>query len=216
MKQFIILIFLMLNTIACSGVNSDNGSCTQANEICIKIRAAEPVIHGEPINLVITATSTEDIPDLGISLIYWPITMIIGEAQGQEPGIEVWRGNSGVDWKVNIRADEPVIYHRQLILPRDAGVYTITVHASTPQVRVIDEITLYQTDNNLMVILPGTVIPITTGPLPTTDLMMLQTLQAMPTRTLFPTLTPRPATITPPAYPPPTTPPMEGPSFPYP
>jgi hypothetical protein len=219
MKYIISFILLMFSITACSGINSDNGSCTQDGVLCIKVNAEDPVRYGESVNLIITTISNEDITDLGISLIYWPVTMTLGEAQSEEPGTEVWKGNSGVDWKVNIMAGVPVTFRRQLVLPGDDGVYTVTAHASTPQRRVIDELTFYQADGNLRIILPGTEIPHAQDPLPTIGPEMLQTLQAMPTRTHYPTLAPKPtktSTPTPFVYPPPPTPDLDRPGEPYP
>jgi len=178
------------------------------------IRAEEPIVFGEPINLVITATSNVDISDLGISLIIWPHSMVIGEGQGEEDGIEVWKGPGGVDWKVNIEAGQVVTLHRMLYLPQEYGEYQITVHASTPQLRVVDGITLYKSAEDIKVYLPGTAIPVTRSVLSTIGPERLQTLQALPTSTALRTITPKPthtSTSTPYVYPPPATPPWDAP-----
>jgi hypothetical protein len=207
MKHLLAYLLLITSLMACSGIN--NGSCTPDGDICVKLRVEEPILFGEPVGLVITATSSEDISQLGISLIIWPHTMIVGEATDEEPGIEVWKGESGIAWKVNIRAGEVLTIRRILYIPAESGEYTIAVHANTPQLRVIDQLSLYQTDEEIKVYLSGTEIPFTPGPLPTMNPIQLQTLRALPTSTPLRTLTPIPtntSTPTSPAYPPPASP----------
>jgi len=208
MKRLLAYVLLITSLIACAGTNS-NGSCTPGEEICVKVRAEEPILFGEPVSLVITATSSEDISQLGIALIIWPHTLIVSEAIDEEPGIEVWKGESGVAWKVNVRAGEVVTLRRILYLPVEAGEYTITVHANTSQLRVIDQISIIQIEDEVKVYLSGTEIPFTPGPLPTMNPIQLQTLRALPTSTPLRTLTPVPtntSTPTSPAYPPPVSP----------
>jgi len=177
MKNIWIYVLLLMSLAACAGAN--NGGCSSDGEVCVKVRAGEPIQYMEPIDIVITVTSRLDISQLGISLIIWPDTMIVGEAQGLEPGIEVWKGDSGVTWRVDIKAGDVITLSRKVYLPVEAGVYEITVHASTPQLRVIDEISIYQTGDEVKVYLSGTEIPFTPGPLPTMNPIELQTLQAI-------------------------------------
>jgi hypothetical protein len=217
MKNLWICFLLLISLSACSSSSSDQGSCNKNAEVCIKIRAEEPIVYKEPINIVITITSEKDYSMLGISLITWP-GIVIGDTPKVEQGTELWKGQSGVDWMVDIKAGEIVTLTRKIYLPPGEGVFSIAVHASTPEFRVIDSLNIYQTKDDVKVYLSGTKVPITPGPLPTTDPILLKTLQAMPTETPFPKHTPAPpvyleATSTTRAYPPPGSP---SPGAPYP
>jgi hypothetical protein len=216
MKRVIFCGLLTISLVACSGTYSDNGGCSSNGdgEVCIKIRAQEPIHFMEPIDIIMTITSDMDISGLGISLIIWPHTIIVGEAEGQEQGIELWKGESGINWRVNINTGEIITLTRKIYLPAENGAYQLIVYASTPQLRAVDSMYFHQTGEAVNIYLSGTKIPITQGPLPTIGPELLETLHAVPTLTRFPTLTPKPtktSTPTSQVYPPPATPPWDNP-----
>jgi len=213
MKWIFFCLLLMISLAACAGANSDTGGCSSdgQEEICVKVRAQEPIIFREPIDIVITATSTRDITGLGISLITSPHTIVVGEAEGEEEGIELWKSNSGIDWSVNINAGEIVTLTRKIYLPEELGAYQLIVHASTPQLRAIDSIYIYQTSNDVNIYLSGTQIPFTPSHLNDMSPNELQTLNALTSPTPLRTLAPHPTlsstpTATSPVYPPPASP----------
>jgi len=214
MSRFLICALLMLLLTACAdGPSLYRHNCSVGGEVCIELQAEEPIKIGEPVIVTIIVTSEKDISDLGISLYTDPNIIIEQEISIEEEGELTWKGQTGVDWLVEIKANDPIILTRKLYLPSGEGLFNIRAEASTPALRTGDSIRIYMTREGGKVYHSGTSIPITEGPLPTMDPSMLATLRAMPTDTPWPTLTPVKTTETPPievlgtpAYPPPGTP----------
>jgi hypothetical protein len=220
MKKIWILVILLVSSMtACSSTSSDKGSCSEDGEVCIKVTAVDPVIYGNPINIRISVTSEEDISSLAVSVFTYPITIKINDPENWENETfnkYIWTGGAG--WESSIKKGQALTFNRQFFLPSDYGEMQIIVHASTPNLRAVDSLYIYQTKDEVQIYRPGTKVPITSGPLPTTDSILLKTLPAMPTATPYPKITPVPpvyleATSTSPAYLPPISP---TPGKPYP
>jgi hypothetical protein len=167
MKRFLACVLMLVSLTACASGASDKGSCSKDGEVCIKVRAEEPIQFGAPVTVTITLTSEKDITDLGVSLMTYPKSIVVQEAVDQEPGKVTWKNQSGVDWLVNIKGNQPVTFTRQLKLSPEDGVINITAHAITPGFRAADTIIIYLTNEGGKVYLSGTSIPVTPGPLPT-------------------------------------------------
>lgn len=218
MKRTLACILLLLSLTACASAVSDKGDCSGNGEVCIKVRAEEPIRFGEPVIVTITVTSGKDITDLGVSL-YHDVDVVVEGPQSWEKDLQdaaIFKG--GASCGVAIKANHPLTFTRKLYLPPREGEVWIKAEASTQSLRTADTISIYVTRQGGTVYLSGTSIPITPGPLPTVDPVLLATLRAMPTETSWPTLTPIPpvpllVTPTSPPYPPPGSPP---PGTPYP
>jgi hypothetical protein len=212
MKRFLAYVLLLLSLSACAGAVSDKGGCSERGEVCVKVRAQEPIRYGEPISILIDVTSEKDIDDLAISVYLYPIFIKLDEPENWEVETRnklVWEGGAG--WETAIKAGQSLTFTRKLYTPPGKGLYSIIVHARTPQLDAVDSMDIYQTNQDVKIYLSGTKIPITSEPLPTVDDILRATLHAIPTKTRYPTLTPASPT-TPPkevstpagkAYPPP-------------
>lgn len=217
MKRLFACVLMIIGLAACSSGASSRGGCTKGGEVCIRLSTEGPVELGNPLTLVITVSSEKEIPNLGISLITSPKTIIIEAAEGPEPGVVKLEDRNGIDWLVDIQAGETITFHRKLRFPPGDRSFMLVGYSSTPQMRAMDSINISQTQDRLDVYLSGTKIPVTDGPVPTLDPTMeasiLSTILARPTETPYPTLTSFPSTDTPTleppdgrGYPPPETP----------
>jgi len=199
-KRFLMCILLFTSLTACANSASDKGGCSMQGELCIQVRAKEPVHFDEPVTIMITVTSEKDIAGLVVSLTTWPKSIVVQDAFKAEPGKVSWKDQGKIDWRVDIKANQTVTFTRSLTLPPptiDLAHYDIFVRASTPQLSADDSLVIYLNREDKQVYLSGTSIPITPGSLPTMDPVHLATLYAMPTATSWPTWTPPPPTVTP-------------------
>ncbi len=200
MKNLWISVLFIVNLAACAGVSSDNKSCSMDEKLCIEMEVAEPVLFNETNTITITVSSTENISNLKIYLYPSPGVQI--------EDIDSWV-NHGINWVIEIEANQPRSFVKNFLLPESDGVFQIVTSANTPQLGAIYSLRIHQHQGISTVYYAGTPIPITQGDLSTIDPLMLATLQAMPTRTHYPTLTPMPtktSTPVPQAYPPPASP----------
>lgn len=212
-RLFFLCALLLTNLAACAGGATGKDNCSKRGELCIQVRAKEPLRYDEPITIMITVTSEKDIDGLGVSLMADSTIIVVQDALEAEPGKVVWKDQRHVDWLVDVKANQPVTFTRALKLTPptiDLARYTIVVRAGTPQLSADDSLDIYLTREDKKVYLSGTSIPITPGPMPTMDPSHLATLYAMPTVTPWPTWTPLPPTVTPTPsatpYPPPEEP----------
>ena len=140
MKRFWILAILMIVLTACGGgAAPSGGQCNQG--LCVDIEVVEPIQWKEPLLVQITVTSKDDISDLGVSLIYTEKGIVVEEAKSTEQGEVVWKGDRGLDWKVSVKAGQPVVLTRKLRLPAKEGLVELMASAITPQgLRSIDSV----------------------------------------------------------------------------
>jgi hypothetical protein len=184
MKKFGLSIALLVITSlilsACAGALAPSGpNCSQG--VCVKVRVIEPVHFDEPVTVIITVTTREDIPRLGVSLYFSDLDIVVEGPQGWERG--------GVDWIVDVKANRPIHFTRKIRFPPREGYFDVIASANTPSLRAVDSVVLHITHAGGRVYPSGTKIPITPGPLPT----------------IIPVATPtRRPTITPPSPPTPT------------
>jgi len=94
----------------------DDGGCHHCCEgICIEIKVDEPIVFGEPITVRITATTEEDVPDLGVALTFIPFdNIIIEDPDNEEEGIVISQRKSDITWRIDAKADQPVTFVRNL------------------------------------------------------------------------------------------------------
>ncbi|RMD59998.1 hypothetical protein D6833_10595 [Candidatus Parcubacteria bacterium] len=195
MKRLWMLTILMIVLAGCGGSAAPGGGqCNQG--LCVKIEVAEPIRWGEPLLVQITVTSKDDISDLGISLIYTEKRIVVEEAESTEQGEVVWKGDRGLDWKVSIKAGQPVVLTRKLHLPAREGLVELMASAITPQgLRAVDSVRIYLTREGGVVnptpaALPGT--PELAATVPPEWL-----LTPFPTPTPWPTPFPPPTSLSP-------------------
>jgi hypothetical protein len=220
MKRLLASVVLLVSLAACAGASSPlRHNCSRGGEVCIEVRAVEPIAFGEPVNVTITVTSEKDIEDIGISLSHDP-DVGVDESQGWEKDLrDISFFNGGVSWVATVEANRSITFKRTLYLPPRNGVFYIIAEANTSNLEARDEFDVYMTKEGGKVYLSGTTIPSTPGPVPTMDPDLLATANALPTYTPYASL-PVPETPTPlpiskteppppvilgtPAYPPPS------------
>lgn len=211
MKNIYTFLFLLMIMAACTGSASSQGKCSDNGDVCVNVRAVEPIYFGKPVVLTITVTSLKNIDDLGISLFY-DVDASIDDLKNWEKNIQQPNiFNGGASWKIAISERQSLKFTRKLYLPTREGEFSIIVMVTGSNFRINDSLRIYMTQSGGKVYLSGTSLPITEGPLPTMNPSMLQTLLARPTDTSYPKtipISPIPLGITPtsPAYPPPGSP----------
>ena len=73
MKHVLVCVLLLASLAACTGTSYiDRPNCSAQGELCIEVRADEPVSFGGQVIITITITSEKDIPDLAVFLEYEP------------------------------------------------------------------------------------------------------------------------------------------------
>jgi hypothetical protein len=211
MKKILVYILIMVSISACAKAASGKSNCSMDGDVCIQMQVHEPVLYGGANTLTITVSSTIDINDLGIYLSSRQQQILIEDTNG-------WSAN-GVNWSIDIQANQPQTFTKDILLPGTEGYFHVIADAFTPQEHATHSFYIVQKNGTSTIYYNGTPIPTSNGPISTTAPEILLTLQAMPTRTLFPTLTPLPtktSTSTPVIYPPPATPDLDRPGTPYP
>ena len=188
MKRLFACVLLLASLTACAGASAPGGgNCKEG--VCVKVQAVEPVRFGEPVTVTVTVTSEKDIPNLGVSL-YHDVDVVVEEPQTEEKNRPAWKGQSGVDWIVNAKANQPLTFTRKVRFPPREGVFDIVVSASTPSLRVTDSVYIRLTRAGGKVYLSGTSVPVTSGPLPTVTPGPSPTFIPTPTRGPLPLITP--------------------------
>jgi hypothetical protein len=209
----------MVSLVACASKSPGGFRCSPDGQVCVEIHTDEPIVYGAPVIVTISVTSEKYISYLGISLTY--------DADDVIEGIENWEDNlqnssiipGGAGWGIEINANQTLSFQRTFYLPQREGYFTIIASITDRNTfRASDELIIAMTTQGGTVYLANTPVPHTTGPLPTIEPHLLETLLAMPTYTPWSTITSHPAEITntPPAYPPPPTPDLDRPGEPYP
>jgi hypothetical protein len=178
MKRFLFCILLMASLSACTGASASGAfRCNQKKEICINLTAEEPIVIGKPVNLTAIVTSKKDIQDIGISLEYFPNDIVIAVDGLQKRDLETrqfttWNG--GLSGLTTIKANQPLTFTWQLLLPSSEGACSVFASVSMPQgFRVTDSVSIYFTSEGVKVNYSGTQFPITEEPLPTPDATQL-------------------------------------------
>lgn len=211
MKRVLIGALLLVSLAACTGSSYFNRpNCSARGELCVEVRATEPVEFGGQALITITITSEKDFPDLGVSLYYYPPDVILQmppEWEKEVRQVVVYGG--GTSWKSAITAGQPLVFQRTLLLPPRKAIYDIQAMASADELRASDFLSIIMSPDGGKVYLSGTRIPSTRPEIAEwVDPILLKTLQAMLTATAKPIVTPT-ATPTPdisPTLPPQATP----------
>lgn len=178
MKHFLLCILLLVTLSACTG-DSQLGSfrCNEGKKLCIKLTAEEPIIIGEPVNVTAVVTSKNNIQDIGISLEYFPNDVVVVVDGLQKQGLETrqfttWNG--GLSGLTTIKANQPLTFTWQLLLPLSEGAYSIFASVSISQgFRVTDSVSIYFTNEGVKVNYSGTQMPNMEGSLPSPDATQL-------------------------------------------
>jgi hypothetical protein len=190
MKPRWVLAMLMLVSAGCGEYAGPGGSrCRQG--LCVKIEVMEPVRWEESNMVRIIVTSDRDIPELGISLMYINKEIVVEEPEIEEPGKVVWKGETRVDWKVGVKAHQPIVLIRKIRFPPQEGYIDLRAMAITPQGQhVTNSVSIYLTREG-GVVNPTPAIFSGTPPLvPTVPPELLLT--PFPTATPWPTPIPTP------------------------
>jgi hypothetical protein len=172
-RLFVILLLYFVS--ACSGTSAPGGGrCKEG--VCVDLKIEEPIRLNQPVRFTTTVATDHDEPGLKIFLgdTYPPVPV-----EGQFPVT------------LNARAHQPEQATGVIRFPNE-GKYEIFVQAVTRSGVVIDNF-LYViiTQAGATAYYPGTPLPITPGPAPTTPPDLRTRLaQPTPTRTSTPVPTP--------------------------
>jgi len=203
MKRVLICALLLASLAACTGSSYfDRPNCSARGELCIEVRAAEPVEFGGQALITVTVTSDKNISDLGVSIYYEPDVVLEVPQEWEKESRDAIIWNMGSSWKTTTEADKPLVIKRTLLLPPRKGNFRIKAMASTDEFRAADVLYILMTPDGGKVYLSGTGIPRTPGPemLGTIDPILLKTLWARLTVTATPIVSPS-AMSTPVIYP---------------
>jgi hypothetical protein len=110
MKRFWIFVLLLAGLTACAGASSfGKHNCSSGGEVCIEVRADEPISFGGPVIVTIMVTSEKDISDLGISLYHNVDVVVEGPQDWEKESQDATVWESGAGWKATIEANHPLI-----------------------------------------------------------------------------------------------------------
>jgi len=167
--------------------------CSEAEKVCVKLTAAEPIKPGQPVSVTVTVTSERNIPGLQVYLSTYPAGKV---SIVEEPGLPSPKGG-GVNWTTDMQANRPLTITRKIRLPSVESEYDgyslvqlIASVVTAPGMVITDGLMIYVTRQGAKVYYANTPIPITPGPQPT--------LAPGQVPIIYPTLTPIP---TPTSYP---------------
>lgn len=213
--RYLTWFILLASLTACAGASSfGKHNCSKGGEVCVELRADEPISFGGSVTVTITVTSKKDISDLGMSLSHDVDITVEGPEGWEKDSKDIVFFKGVASWVTAVEANHSITFKRTLYLPPRDGLFYIIAGARTSNLEAVDNIYIYVTREGGKVYLSGTPIPITPGPqlVDTMDPSLLATLKARPTETPFPTLTavkttkaPPPGVLGTPAYPPPET-----------
>ena len=175
MRRNLVCILLFLSLTACSNVatptdensfSTSSGRC--ANGICVRIFAEEPILLGEPVNLIVKVTSKENVSDLEIVVssnesTNDPVQKVFFEDTGTQAMKE-----SDIKWTADVPANQELVFTRKAILPAEEGIYLFhLVVIKQPEVMVLeDALRIYLKKDGGQVIYQGTPMPrFTSAPL---------------------------------------------------
>ena len=69
MKRLLAFILLIVSLTACTGASPfGKHNCSHGGEVCVEVRAEEPISYDGAVTVSITVISEKEISDLGISL----------------------------------------------------------------------------------------------------------------------------------------------------
>ncbi len=198
-----------------SGPSSNSVNCSSGREVCITIDKVQPFTMGEPMQLNINVSSTEDFNDLHVALFTFSGVTVDGP-QTWENYLTTAVNDPGMAyWNFAIKAGQTLTFKRVLRFPPEEGYYWMVAEVvSTHRIYTGSEsLTVLLEHKGVQVVRNGTPMPPHTPeftmpaygpgtPAPTF-------ITAPPTQTPFPTFTP-PSTPSSPlletSYPPPSTP----------
>ena len=128
MKNIWIYVLLLVSLAACAGASSGHEGCSVDGELCIGMQLEEPILFGDSNTITITVSSNIDIGKLKIYLYSYPQVLI--------EDMNDWV-NHGVNWVIDIEANQPQTFTRNVLLPEKDGFYHIITSANTTQFRTI-------------------------------------------------------------------------------
>jgi len=208
MKRLWILAILMLVLVGCRGSIAPTGwRCSEG--LCVKIKVVEPVRWGEPVTVIISVTAEKDVADLGVWLNHDQGVTVEGP-QGWEENVKDRKiGEMAASWKVDVKANKPLVFMRKVHLPQREGEIELSAAVYRADLGyLVDSVSIYLTREGGKVYYAGTPVPITPWPLPVYIVTPGSSPTPQPTFTPTPTLPPTPtpprsplATPTPLAYP---------------
>ncbi len=102
---------------ACTPSTFGRPNCSPKGELCIELRAEEPIRVGEPIKVNVTVVSETDLPDLEVHLSGYPVIQVL-EPTGEEKGVVIKNNPTWVNWSVDLKSKQPLTITRQLVLPK--------------------------------------------------------------------------------------------------
>ena len=119
MKYLLGCILLLASLVACTGTSYFNRpNCSANGDLCIEVRTDEPISYGGEVTVTITVISEKDISDLRIILEYEPDVILQGIQDWEKESRDVTIWDVGASWNNTIKANQPLVFKRTLMLPR--------------------------------------------------------------------------------------------------
>jgi len=193
LRRLLAFALLLAGLAACTGAASTGRhNCSPNGEVCIEVRADEPISFGGEVTVTITVTSGKDISDLSIILEYEPDVILLGIQNWEKESRNVTIWDVGASWNIMTEANQSLVFKRILMLPSREGEFAIRAQAASKALRAGEMIRIYLSQDGGRVYLSGTGIPRSPGPelVDTADPYLLETFRARPTRTTTPTVAP--------------------------
>ncbi len=93
--------------------------CKGGENACVKIDVAEAILPDKPTSVTITVISLNDIPELHVTLSYWPSLDVTIEEEPDQPSPM----QGGVAWISSVQPFHRITYTRKIHLPSIEGEY---------------------------------------------------------------------------------------------
>ena len=160
-----ILVILALSLLsACSqgGSSDDSRHCSYEGEVCVHLDIVPSFAAGDPVDLVITVTSSKDFPDLHLVIQFnGEVTVddvVTWEENLKNPTI----GNGHAYWNFEMKAGQTLTFKRVLHFPAGQQLYSsVYVEVVNPgrRVRARDNFAVVLTKEGGQVFRVGTPVP---------------------------------------------------------
>jgi hypothetical protein len=159
---FAILSLGILSSCSQGGTSEDRKHCSYEGEVCVHLDIVPSFAAGDPVDLVISVTSSKDFPDLSLSISY--------NAEITMDSVDTWEdnlrnstiGNGVAYWSFEMKAGETLSFTRVLHFPaREQGYLDFYIVVVNPGriVTARNDFSVVLTKDGGQVFMDGTPVP---------------------------------------------------------
>jgi ABC-type sulfate transport system substrate-binding protein len=117
MKRLLVYVLVLVSLAACAGSASfGRHNCSKEGEVCVDLRAEEPISFGGSVTVTITVTSGKDIPVLGVSLAHDVDVVVQGPEGWEKDSRDITFSKSVASWATMVEANRSITFKRTLFL----------------------------------------------------------------------------------------------------